>query len=651
MNDAERQQEIARSLFLESGDALFFFDTATHRVIEANPAALRLTGYDRRELATLHLHELFEGDGEASIGDLVEAYRRTGFFRAREGYRLLTRAGPPVPVSVNVSRIHVEPEPLGLVAARDVRDAVRAREVVERFFRLSPALFAIIEPADDGGSRFVKLNPAWEATLGYPLDELLATPPRALIHPDDRPAADAGMLDLGRDGFAALELRLLRRDGRERWIAWQAFILDGMLYAVGRDTTDERNAAALAVAKEAAEAASRAKGEFLALVSHELRTPLASMLGFADLLLHDPHVQAAPPATLDALRSLRRSGEELGALIDDLLGLSQFESGLLRVRPTPCRLRDFVADLTTGPARLAAEKGLRLAVELRGNPPEVVSIDALRLRQVLGNLLGNAVKFTDSGVVRLELEPALDDAGAPALLWTVADTGPGIAPEDHARLFEPFYRAPAARAAGIPGTGLGLAICRRLAHLLGGRLDCSSEPGRGTRFTLTVPAPPLAIEPPAATAAPATAPGRLAARVLLAEDDPANRRAVALQLERAGADVVTAGDGAAALAAAREARDLGRPFDVILMDMHMPVLDGPEAIRRLRDAGLRTPIIALTADVLIGQDPVGRPADFDDVLCKPFRSADLIDRITALLSRPTTTGDPHPPTPDPRPRP
>jgi signal transduction histidine kinase/ActR/RegA family two-component response regulator len=396
----------------------------------------------------------------------------------------------------------------------------------------------------------------------------------------------------------------------------------------------EQTNAALARMRDAAERASRARSEFLANVSHEIRTPMTSVLGFADLLSGE--WRDAAPERLEALQTIRRNGAHLLALLGDLLDLSQIEAGRLaiqRVAFAPAALAAEVAGLLR---ERAEAKGLELRVQISPAVPARVFGDPTRTRQILVNLLGNAVKFTRRGRVELVLDA---DGAAPqtSLRLEVRDTGVGIEPEKLSALFQRFVQADERVAAHFGGSGLGLAICRRLAELLGGSIEATSERGVGSRFRVTLPAEPVAEPAPALPAAP-NAPRRrssaLHGRVLLAEDGPDNQNLILRVLRNAGAEVELAENGAQAREAALAAQAEGRPFGAILMDLEMPVQDGVSVTRELRARGVTTPIIALTAHAKGELPAESRDAGFDDFASKPIDRRALLDTIGRWLASP-----------------
>jgi signal transduction histidine kinase/ActR/RegA family two-component response regulator len=389
-----------------------------------------------------------------------------------------------------------------------------------------------------------------------------------------------------------------------------------------------------------AEQASRTKSAFLANMSHEIRTPMAAVLGYADLLLDR---DLGPAARLDHVQTIRRNGEHLLALLNDILDLSKIEAGKATVERIPCSLSRVLVDVVFLMRVRALGKGLHFDVRYATPVPESIHSDPTRLRQILENLIGNAIKFTDVGGVRVTVR--CDDPGAarPRLSFAVADTGLGLEPEQVARLFQPFTQADASTTRRFGGTGLGLTISQRFARMLHGAIAVESVAGQGSTFTLTLEAEVVAGAPQrrsfeeacAAIAPDQGAPRRperlTGRRVLLAEDGVDNQRLITALLERAGAEVTVADDGRIAVARAHAAADAGAPFDVVLMDMQMPELDGYGATSRLRAEGYAGPIVALTAHAMSGDRERCLQAGCDGYLSKPIRRAELLGTLARML--------------------
>ncbi|MBL8860789.1 MAG: response regulator [Planctomycetes bacterium] len=410
---------------------------------------------------------------------------------------------------------------------------------------------------------------------------------------------------------------------RERIDEARAAEREARAYAASLATANR----ALETARAAAVAAAQAKSEFLTNMSHEIRTPMIAILGAAELL-SDAGLQE--PERLEQLDSIRGEGGRLLSILGDILDLSSIESGRLLVEKRDCSPRTVVEEALAAHAPAAAKKGLGLSLEWGPSVPERLRTDPSRLRQILGHLLDNAVKFTESGAVRVAGSMEAASGGSQRLQITVADTGIGITPEQRTRLFETFTQGDASLTRRHGGTGLGLALSRRLAHVLGGDLDVDSPAGVGTSFSLSLPCAPQAQPAPEPAALAA---GTLSGRVLLVEDTAATQRLYALYLQRAGATVDVASDGAEGAAKALEAQRSGRGYDVVLMDMQMPVLDGYSATRRLREAGYGRPIVAVTAHALAGDRERCIEAGCDDYLAKPVDRERLVRACREWIGR------------------
>ena len=390
----------------------------------------------------------------------------------------------------------------------------------------------------------------------------------------------------------------------------------------------ERLATALRQAQHEAEAANRAKGNFLANMSHEIRTPFQGLLGMLQLL----DTGALAPAQRSQLNTARDSAEHLLAILNDVLDMSRLEAGTLSVGSEALNLRGLVGDVQRLMQGQAAAKGLVLQHSVDAALPEWVLLDATRVRQVIFNLLSNAIKFTDRGGITLEVRASASQSGG-EIVFAVIDSGIGIDEATLPRLFKRFGQGDDSRSRRYGGAGLGLEISRNLARLMGGDLTVQSTPGQGSRFEMRLPLRVAAAAPASAVAAPplpvpagARAPGR-ALRVLAAEDNPVNREVLAAMIEVGGHQVSFAENGVEALRAVRS-----QSFDLVLMDLHMPELDGigaTRAIRALGGAAAKLPIVALTADAFAETRARCLDAGMDEFLSKPVGLAEL----TQLLAR------------------
>ncbi len=509
---------------------------------------------------------------------------------------------------------------------------------------IESSLDAVVRMSDEG--RITAWNARAEQTFGWTAAEAVGQALAELIVPARLRAAHVQGLERYRRTRVShilhqrLELSALHKDGHEFPVELViAPILTGetlSFCAFANDITKRRAAEeALRQAKEAAEAANRAKSEFLANMSHEIRTPLNAVLGFSELLIAKD--QSMPSAELrDHLRTIHTSGRHLLNLINDILDLSKIEAGQLQVECVPCSPHEIVAEVVSLLRVRAAEKNLKLDYRWNGGIPQTIRTDPARLRQVLMNLIGNALKFTEQGGVQIIIR--LDrSAAAPKLEFTVTDTGIGIAAEKLETVFEPFVQADTSVTRRFGGTGLGLAISRRLTRLLGGELTVESRLNHGSTFRFSIATGDLDqvqvldMQPHAGAVGDITrarsASLRLPqARILLVEDGDANRKLLKIVLSRAGCEVTTAENGQVGVELA-----VAQKFDLILMDMQMPVLDGYTATRQLRDRGLTLPIIALTAHALKGDEERCREAGCSGYLTKPIEALRLLAAVAQHL--------------------
>ncbi|MEQ8348477.1 MAG: ATP-binding protein [Sneathiellaceae bacterium] len=423
-----------------------------------------------------------------------------------------------------------------------------------------------------------------------------------------------------------------------------AILVLGLAAAIGTfQAMVDRTNRALDRARVEAEAANEARAQFLANMTHELRTPLNGILGFADLLAGRDLDEEAR----DHLRHIRGSGRDLLALVNDVLDFSRAETGALRLEAVPVDLPALLAELQQRFLPRCAAKGLAFSATLEPEVPPLVSGDPLRLRQVIGNLLDNAVKFTDAGSVRLTVgldgmagtpAPAGDGTSGPVatLRFTVADTGPGIPAAALATLFDRFTQADSSTTRRYGGSGLGLAIVHTIAGLMGGTAGVESRPGAGSRFWATARLPVLAVAAQGEAAATAAAPprqrrARHPGDVLVVEDSPTNQDLFRTVLTGAGHRVQIAPNGQAALQALRRDR-----FDLVLMDGQMPVMGGLDATRAIRRSGepfARVTIVALTANALAHDAAAFRDAGMNDYLAKPVDLNLLLDKVDEWIAR------------------
>jgi signal transduction histidine kinase/ActR/RegA family two-component response regulator len=410
-----------------------------------------------------------------------------------------------------------------------------------------------------------------------------------------------------------------QQTGDGRWLRIEdQRTADGGTVSICIDVTDlKRNAENLTQARDEAEAANRAKSEFLANMSHEIRTPLNGIIGMADVLARG----GLEPPQRDMVEIIRESGATLDRLLSDILDLSRVESGQIEISPEPFHLADAIRSVAGLSAMAAKAKGLMLTVSIAPAAEASVLGDAVRVKQVLSNLLSNAVKFTDAGEVTLCVAETDD-----GFRFTVTDTGVGFDEVARERIFGRFRQADGSITRRFGGTGLGLAISRQLAELMGGGLDCESTPGVGSTFQFAIPL--AAAQPGVAHAAQiAAAFDNRPMSILLVDDHPTNRKVVELMLADANLHIVTAENGQQAIDAYT-----AQPFDLVLMDMQMPVMDGLSATRAIRDLERRedriaAPIYLLTANASPEHVEAGRLAGAERHLTKPISAADLLAAV------------------------
>ena len=523
----------------------------------------------------------------------------------------------------------------------------RAADELERFFDLSLDLLCVANL--DG--YFLRLNPAWGRVLGYSAEQLRATPFLDFVHPDDRAATAAALGALTTGGRVIdFENRYRARDGSYHWLEWTAtpYVHESAVYAAARDITDRKRAeelqhmsserlsqmvAELDVAKRRAEAATVAKSEFLANMSHEIRTPMNAVIGMTALALQT----SLTPPQREYIGAANQSAEALLEILNDILDVSKVDAGRMELDRVSFSLRDTVEDAVKLLALKAHEKSLELACLIGAAVPDALVGDPGRLRQVLLNLVGNAIKFTETGDVVVEVvvddSTPQPDAAEAVLRFTVSDTGMGIAAEKQWQIFGPFVQADASTTRRFGGTGLGLTISAQLVELMGGHIVLSSEAGQGSRFSfaLRFPRAPLAVT------APAAPDGLRGVRVLVVDDNQTARAVLEEVLAEWRAVTAAAASAEEALTLLREGVAAGTPWAVALIDAQMPGVDGFDLARQI----LSDPRLAVTKVVMLTSAgmpprPLRRQADLAIAgqLSKPLKQADLRQTLLTVTGRP-----------------
>lgn len=452
------------------------------------------------------------------------------------------------------------------------------------------------------------------------------------VHPDDRAAAAAAwQRAIDTKGVYESEFRLVQEDGTLRWLREQGRFVPGrigypdFITGVTLDITERKRA------EELMKEADRRKDEFLANMSHEIRSPMTSILGYSDILLS--HLK--DPDDVECVRTIKQSGNYLLEIINDILDLSKIESGELKINNQVMSLPTMLSEIYTLMAIRAKEKGLPLTLVYDGAIPENIISDRTRLRQILINLLSNAIKFTERGSVRIV---GRFIAQKSLLEFEVTDTGIGISREMQQRLFQPFTQADTSVTRGYGGTGLGLAITKRLIDMMGGAIAVLTELNRGTTFRVSIPVEAVdqttvIIPRSLQLYRSSSADLQLNGRVLVIDDRVEIRYLVRQIIEEAGGQVSTVGDGLSGIEAVQQAAKENRAFDLILMDIQMPGLDGYEATRRLRSQGFKMPIIGLTANAMKGHREKCLEAGCDDYLSKPLDRSALIEMVASYTRK------------------
>uniref|UniRef100_I2Q1X5 histidine kinase n=1 Tax=Desulfovibrio sp. U5L TaxID=596152 RepID=I2Q1X5_9BACT len=636
-----------RSLFDQGMDVILLVDENTGHILDCNLAVTAEWGYACEELAGRTPDSLLLATREAGQATAVEARYADGRRSLVWETRLVTREGAVRDVSVKTSFFTLGGRRVRLEIYRDVTERKKGetklleREAMLRGLgdNLPDGVIYSLEVRPDGGRRFLSMSQGVERLFDLPAARVLGDAGLLFdrIEAADREAFRRAEVEAAA-GRAAIDIQVRMRagDGSVRWCQFRAasrrvpeggVVFDGVLFDV---TAQKRTESNLRQAMAEAETASKVKSEFLANISHEVRTPLNGVLGMLQLLEMSPLSEEDAASVATALTC----GRGLVKVLADILDFSLIDAGRVALCQDACDIRAVVTDVCGMLSLECGKKGISLFSEVSEAVPPFVATDAARLRQILFNVLGNAVKFTSWGVVRLSIVPASRRGGTLHLLFTVRDTGIGIPEERMDEIFDPFTQIDGSLTRKFGGTGLGLGIVKRLIGLLDGHITVESEPGKGTDFTFSIRC--VEAEAPAAEGGPvARHPIAAAApvRVLVVEDDAINRMATVSMLEKLGFTAEAVEDGDVAL----DALD-GGDFDVVLMDIQMPRLSGDEATRRIRRRerpGLdpEIPIIAVTAHAMDGDQERYLACGMDDYLPKPVDMAALGQAVTRAAAR------------------
>jgi PAS domain S-box-containing protein len=477
---------------------------------------------------------------------------------------------------------------------------------------------------------FEVINTNWEIVLGYSKKELLANEFLSFIHPDDVESTDKELEKL-RKGSSTIHFlnRYRKKNGTYIWLDWHAAPdpKSGKIYGIARDVTEQKRLyQELREAKQNAEKSGNLKETFLANMSHEIRTPMNAIIGFTELLLR----RSLPEQEKEYVQIIKNSGQNLLRIIDDILDVSKINSGLLAFEQLPIKISKILGSLNTMLGQKAKEKNLLLTFESSGEIPETVLGDPTRLTQIIINLVGNAIKFTKEGSVRVEANLQKEDGDNYYIEFSVTDTGIGIAPDQLEHIFDRFRQADTNTTRSYGGTGLGLSIAKQMIELQGGQIEVTSEVDKGSVFTFTLPF--KKINSTQNNGSDKNIKQKLSdlsdKKILVAEDNPINIKFVSSLFNEYNISAEFAKTGKEAVEKLRNGS-----FDIVLMDIEMPEMNGYEATKVLREElNSNVPIIAMTAHAMAGESEKCLKSGMDAYISKPISSELLFETMLLLLS-------------------
>lgn len=665
IKEKQKHYEIHKTILENVVDAIITI-TSEGTVHAFNLAGEKMFGYKAEEVLGQNIKMLMPSPYRDEHDDYLARYMATGITKIIGSGREVTgqrKDGTTFPIHLSVSQVVIEDQDQGVLFTgiiRDLTTQVQQRKINADYEGQINAISKsqmVIEFQMDG--TIIKANDKFLETMGYSADELSGKHHSFFVEPRERSSEGYKIFweKLNQGEYVSAELKRVGKNGKDVWLqaSYNPILdLNGNPCKVVKYSVDitqrilsERALVdaklELTKAKDAAELANATKSEFLANMSHEIRTPMTAILGFTDVLLGN----VVNPENLESVKTIKRNGESLIGLINDILDLSKIEAGKLDVEMIDCSVLQVINEVYSLMKVRANAKGLQLEVRFDSAIPETICSDPTRLRQVLINIVGNAIKFTETESVQIITRLEKEAGSEPKLRIDVRDNGIGIDEENLKNLFLPFTQADGSTTRKFGGTGLGLTISRRLVELLGGSISVSSTLGEGSVFSVTVSTGPLnhvaMIECHGESKCIKTVLNEVEesadplknCRILFAEDGPDNQRLISFILKKAGAEVTLANNGQVGVDLASAALNEGRPFDVILMDMQMPVLDGYAATQTLRNLGYQKPIIALTAHAMSTDRQKCLDAGCDDYASKPIDRKQLIEMIVSYTKNKT----------------
>ncbi len=639
--DKLRESErLFHALFQSAPTMISFADFETGTFLDVNKKFVEKSGYSRRDLIG-KTSTATGWIGAAERQGLIDKIKRNKL--VTKCIKIRTKNHENLEVIYNAIRVKVGDNDYLLSNLEDIselkaieRELIASREQYKLLFNSANDPIFVLPYVTGESQRFADVNDIACSKLGYTREELLAVRPKDLNPVEDHRAAESAWERLGREGAALFETHQVTKNGEviPVEVSCRLFEINNTQYvlAISRDCTERKAAEkALIKAKELAEKANKAKSEFLANMSHEIRTPLNGIVGMLQLLetteLGEEQREYAHAAV--------KSSDRLTHLLSDILDLSRVEAGKMSLDIRAFDLRAALSDVCSLFELAAEQKGIDLFCDIDPKLPSYLLGDRLRVQQVLNNLVGNALKYSDAGQVRLGAYPQFVNEKRPRVLFMVSDTGIGIPEEKIHELFQPFTQVSGGFTRRYEGAGLGLAICRRLVDLMGGGLTIDSHEGKGTTIMFSLPFESGAdVREKVKTECPGENNSIAGLKVLIVEDDYINSCAIRLMLEKIGFQGHMASTGREALIALRKNK-----FHVVLMDIQMPEMNGIEATEAIRngEAGkenIQIPIVAMTAYAMLGDRETFLNAGMNSYVPKPVKKSILLDAIAEAITNP-----------------